>query len=239
LPGLLDLPDEIVPDYFRSYIQTYVERDIRLLENIRELTAFDRFLGLSAALCGQEINSSQLGREIGITPATSRRWLDLLENTFQWLELYPYHGNTIKRVSGKRKGFWRDTGITCYLQRISSPEALAVSPLRGALFEAWVVNSIYRLSSLLATPPHLYHWRTAGGAEVDLILELDGRLFPIEVKCKTTLTKHDTRGLRAFRETYGQDKVAPGVIVYAGHECYRVDPFTIAIPWNTLHDSEQ
>lgn len=158
LPGLLDMPDEIAPDYFRSYIQTYVERDIRVLENIRELSAFDRFLGLSAALCGQEINASQLGREIGITPATARRWLDLLENTFQWLELYPYHGNTVKRVSGKRKGFWRDTGMACYLQRISSPEALSVSPLRGALFETWVVNSIYRQASLLATPPQLYHW---------------------------------------------------------------------------------
>jgi len=234
LPGILDMPDEIVPDYFRSYIQTYVERDIRLLENIRELSAFDRFLGLSAALCGQEINASQLGREIGITPATSRRWLDLLENTFQWLELFPYHGNTIKRISGKRKGFWRDTGMACYLQRISSPEALAVSPFRGALFESWVVNSIYRLSSLLATPPQLYHWRTSGGAEVDLILELNGRLFPIEVKCKTTLSGHDTRGLRAFRETYGQDKVAPAIIVYAGNECYRVDPFTTAMPWNGL-----
>ncbi len=234
LPGILDMPDEILPAYFRSYIQTYVERDVRLLENIRELASFDRFLGLSAALCGQEINASQLGREIGITPATSRRWLDLLENTFQWRELFPYHGNTIKRVSGKRKGFWRDSGICCYLQRISSPNTLAVSPLRGALFESWIVNELAALAALLPMPPHLYHWRTSGGAEVDLVMELDGRLFPIEMKCKTNLTRHDSRGLRAFRDTYGADKVAPAIIVYAGHECFRLNETTTAIPWQAV-----
>ena len=232
LPGILDMPNDILAGYFRSYIQTYVERDVRLLENIRELSSFDRFLGLSAALCAQEINSSQLGREIGVTPATSRRWLDLLENTFQWLELFPYHGNTIKRISGKRKGYWRDTGLACYLQRLSSPEALAVSPLLGPLFEAWVVNHLYRLSSLLPTPPQLFHWRTSGGAEVDLIMALDGCLFPVEIKCKTSLTKHDTRGLRAFRETYPAEKIAPALIIYAGKECYRIDRHTTAIPWN-------
>ena len=234
LPGILDMPDEILPGYFRSYIQTYVERDIRLLENIRELTAFDRFLGLSAALCAQEINASQLGREIGITPATSRRWLDLLENTFQWRELFPYHGNTIKRVSGKRKGFWRDSGICCYLQKISSPESLAVSPMRGALFESWLTNELSSLAALLPMPPQLYHWRTSGGAEVDLVMELDGRLFPIEMKCKTNLTRHDTRGLRAFRDTYGKDKVSPAIIVYAGHECFRLNETTTAIPWQAV-----
>ncbi len=234
MPGCLDMPNEIIPAYFQSYIQTYVERDIRLLENIKELTSFDKFLGLSAALCGQEINGSQLGREIGITPATARRWLDLLANTYQWLELFPYHGNTIKRISGKRKGYWCDTGLACYLQRISSPDALAVNPLLGSLFESWAVNNLQRVSALLPTPPHLYHWRTTGGAEVDLVMELDGRLFPIEMKCKTNLNRHDTRGLRAFRETYGEEKVAPGLIVYAGQDCYQLNEFTTAIPWQAL-----
>ena len=160
------MPDEILPEYFRLYIQPYVERDVRLLENIRELADFDRFLGLSTALCAQEINASQLGREIGIPPATSRRWLDLLENTFQWRELFPHHGNTVKRVSGKRKGFWRDSGICCYLQRISSPESLAVNPMRGTLFESWVTNELSSFAALLPMPPQLYHWSAGGGAEV-------------------------------------------------------------------------
>lgn len=234
LPGTIDLPDTIISDYFRSYVQTYVERDIRVLEDIRELAAFSRFLGLCAALTAQEINSAHLGREIGITPATARRWLDLLTNTYQWLELLPYHGNTVKRVSGKPKGYWRDTGIACSLQRISSADSLAVSPMFGAMFETWVVNSIFRQTLLMSTPPQLYHWRTTGGAEVDLVMELDGRLYPVEIKSKTVLSGHDVSGLQAFRRTYGPDKVGPGIVIYAGRECYRINQDTLALPWNIM-----
>ncbi|MBN1105541.1 MAG: ATP-binding protein [Deltaproteobacteria bacterium] len=232
LPGLLDSPDEIVPDYFSAYIQTYVERDIRLMEDIRELSAFGRFLGLAGALTAQEVNASQFGRDVGVTPATARKWLDLLTNTYQWLELFPYQGNTVKRLSGKRKGFLRDTGMGCYLQRISSPDALAVSPMLGPMFETWAVNEVLRQGSTLAMPPQAYHWRTGGGAEVDLVLERDGRLYPIELKCKSNVTGHDVRGLRAFRETYPKEKIMTGLVVYAGKDSYRVDDHTMAIPWN-------
>lgn len=238
LPGLLDAPDEIVPDYFRSYVQTYVERDVRLMEEIRELASFGRFLGLTGALTAQEVNASQFGRDVGVTPATARKWLDLLINTYQWLELFPYQGNTVKRLSGKRKGFLRDTGMACYLQRISSPEALAVSPMLGSMFETWVVNEVLRQGITLAMPPQAYHWRTGGGAEVDLLIERDGKLYPLEVKCKSNLTKHDARGLRAFRETYGNGSIMTGLIIYAGSDCYRVDEHTVALPWNVkLRDS--
>jgi len=232
LPGLLDVPDDVVPDYFRSYVQTYVERDVRRMEDIRELAGFGRFLGLAAALTAQEINSSQLGREVGVTPGTARRWLDLLASTFQWLELFPFHGNAIKRLSGKRKGFVRDTGMACSLQRVSSPEALAVSPALGALFETWAVNAIHAQFATLTVPPQVYHWRTAGGAEVDILLERDGMLYPIEAKCKTNLNGGDTRSLRAFRETYPLARIMPGLILYAGSECYWVDKETLALPWN-------
>ncbi|RJQ59463.1 MAG: ATP-binding protein [Desulfobacteraceae bacterium] len=232
LPGLLDAPDEIVSDYFRSYIQTYVERDIRRMEDIRELAAFDRFLGLAGALTAQEVNASQFGRDVGVTPSTARKWLDLLINTYQWIELFPYQGNTVKRLSGKRKGFLRDTGMACYLQRISSPDALAVSPMLGPMFEAWVVNEVLRQGITLAMPPQAYHWRTGGGAEVDMVLERNGKLYPLEVKCKSHLTGHDVRGLRAFRETYPKEKIMTALMIYPGSDCYRVDEHTVALPWN-------
>jgi len=232
MPGLLDAPDPIVPDYLRSYVQTYVDRDIRAMENIRELAGFGRFLGLAAALTAQEINASKLGRDVGVTPSTARRWLALLANTYQWMELPPYHGNAVKRLSGKRKGFLRDTGLAAYLQRISSPRALAVSPLLGPLFETWILNQIHGQFIQLQVPPTAHHWRTAGGAEVDIVLERDGRLYPIEVKCKSNVTGHDARGLRAFRDTYPRNQVMTGLIVYAGTECYRVNETTIAWPWN-------
>jgi predicted AAA+ superfamily ATPase len=230
MPGTLDLPDYLITDYYRSYIQTYVARDVRTLENIRELTEFGHFLGLSGALSGQEINASQLGRDVGVKPATARRWLDLLANTYQWLELFPYTGNTIKRLSGKRKGFLCDAGMASYLQRISSPDALAVHPLLGAHFEGFVVNLLQRQFPILSTPPQAFHWRTNGAAEVDLVLERDGRLYPIEIKCKRNLSQHDTRGIRAFRATYPNARVEQGLIIYAGEKFYGVSDFVTAVP---------
>jgi hypothetical protein len=233
-PGILEIPDSGISTYFRSYLQTYVDRDVRTMENIKELADFNRFLNLVAALSAQEINASHLGREIGIAPATAQRWLDLLTYTYQWLELFPYHGNTIKRISGKRKGHLRDTGLGCYLQRISSPEGVAAHPNLGALFESWVVNYIYRQFVHLPLDPHAYHWRTHGGAEVDLILEMNGKLYPIEIKCKTNVSKQDASGIKAFRETYPRQNVMPGLIVYCGNECFAVDEDVIALPWNAV-----
>ena len=135
-------------------------------------------------------------------------------------------------MSGRRKGHLLDTGLACYLQRISSPEALAVSPLFGALFESWVVSDILRHFVVLDVAPQAWHWRTNGGAEVDLVLERDGRLYPIEIKAKSRPDGHDTRGIRAFRETYGPARVAPGLVVHAGRERYRLNDFALAVPWN-------
>jgi predicted AAA+ superfamily ATPase len=105
------------------------------------------------------------------------------------------------------------------------------------MFETWVVNEILRQSKILAMPPQAYHWRTGGGAEVDIILERDGKLYPVEVKCKSNLTGHDTRGLRSFRETYRNGRIMTGLIVHAGSKSYRVDEHTFALPWNVkLHD---
>lgn len=233
-PGTCTLPTSQIPRYFNSYVQTYIERDVRVQEDIRQLTEFSRFLGLSAALTAQEINTSQLGREIGITPQTARRWLDLLSFTYQWFEILPYHGNTIKRISGKKKGYFKDSGFACYLQRIESPNGLLVHPKLGAIFETWVINTIHQQFATLEVPPMTYHWRSSGGAEVDLILERNGKLYPIEIKCKTNLTKGDLSGMVAFRNTYKEDLIMPGLIIYAGSEPYKLDINTLAIPWTLL-----
>jgi predicted AAA+ superfamily ATPase len=233
-PATIELPTSQIPRYMSSYLQTYVDRDVRSMENIQHLTEFNRFLGISASLTAQEINSSQLGREIGISPQTARRWLDLLAYTYQWFELFPYHGNAIKRLSGKKKGYFKDTGFACYLQSIDSYESLARSPKLGSIFETWVVNYIVQQSSVLDVPPKMYHWRTSAGAEIDLILERNGKLYPIEIKCKTHLSGSDLSGLKAFRATYPHQEIMPGLIFYAGSEPYKLDEQTVALPWNIL-----
>jgi len=231
MPGMLQMPDGLVPDYYRSYVETYIERDIRRQGEIRDLMEFGRFLGIAGATTAREINSSHLGREIGVSPRTARNWLDMLAACHQWRELPAYSGNAAKRVSGKRKGYVLDSGLACWLQRISSPDALAASPFLGAIFETFAVSFLLSQASMMQMPPQAWHWRAAGGAEVDLVFERDGKLYPIEVKCKHALTGHDMRGLHSFHDTY-PDKAMPGVIVYAGTETYRPSGRVIAVPWN-------
>lgn len=231
LPGVLNSPNELLPNYFSSYVQTYLERDIRLIDNIKDLYQFDRFIGLASALSAQEINYSQLGREIGLTPQQAKHWMELLTYSYQWHEIAPYSGNTIKRLSKRRKGYIMDSGLACYLQRISSPEALARHPSLGAMFETYIVNYLMRMADSLYAPPQFFHWRTNGGAEVDIIMERDGCFYPIEIKCKSHVNKHDASGIHAFYETFPNLNIAPGIIIYAGNQRYPVSDKAFALPW--------
>lgn len=233
-PGILDLPNEMIPDIFQSYLRTYVERDVRRIGDVRDQHLFTRFLGLCAALTAQEINHSQIGRELGVTPQTANRWLATLRATFQWIQMQPYHGSTVKRISGRAKGYISDTGLACHLQRISSPQALAGHPLLGALFETHVVLDMSRQFCLLGAPPQVYHWRSHGGAEVDLLLERDGVFHPIEIKCKARVTPDDARGIKAFRKTYPHLKHGPGLIVAAVEEPARLRDGVLVVPYDLL-----
>lgn len=233
MPGLLDAPDSIVPAHFQSYVMTYLERDIRYLENIRDLTEFNRFMRLAAAFTAQEINASQFGRDTGITPQTARRWLDLLIHGYQWIELPPYHGNSIKRLTQKRKGYYTDTGLSTYLMSVSSPQALASHPQFGAVFETFCVNQLIRQTVRMAVTPMLYHWRTNAGAEVDVVLELNGKLYPVEIKSKTQLSGNDCKGIRAFLSEYPK-LTDMGVIMYAGDRVWQISDQLVAIPWTAI-----
>lgn len=232
-PRATQLPISQLEPFFRSYIQTYVERDVRLIENIENLTSFGDFLRLSAVGTAQEINSSHLGRELGLSSQTARKWLNLLLYTYQWIEIPPYHGNAVKRLSEKRKGYFKDTGLASHLMRLHSADALVTSMKMGTLFETWVVNYIQELLANIA-PTNCYHWRSHGGAEVDLILEKDNQFYPIEVKCKSHPTKADASSINAFRLTYPKLKIMPGLIIHAGEETYPIDHDTLALSWKVL-----
>jgi predicted AAA+ superfamily ATPase len=233
LPEVDAMDAEWVPEYHRACLRTYIERDVRLLSDVTDWQQFGRFVALAAALTAQETNHSQFGREVGVTPQTAGRWLAMLKATFQWFELPGYHGNTIKRISGKPKGFIADTGMACALQMISAPQALGGHPMVGALFETAVLADIRKLSRTMATPPSLYHWRSHGGAEVDLVLERDGRLYPIEIKLTTKPTKGDARGIAAFRAAYPDTKIAPGLVICPCEHAQRLNDTDYALPWDS------
>lgn len=233
-PKAQGLPSALLPTLFDSYIKTYIERDARSFADFADLPTFHRFYFLMGALTGQEINYSHLGRDIGITPQTAQRWLGLLQSTYQWFELPAFSMNLPKRVSGRPKGYFIDTGLAAFTQAISSPKAMASHPQVGALFETAVVNEIRKQAQLLPFTPKLYHWRSHAGAEVDIILERDGVFFPMEVKLKTHPTGGDTSGLTAFRKSYPSLQIGKGAVIAPVDKSYALTPNDIAIPWDAL-----
>lgn len=232
LPETNFLPKDVIADFHGSYQRTYIERDIRLLADVSDLAQFGRFVRLAAALTAQEINYSQLGRDIGITSQTAKRWLTTLSQTFEWFEITAYSNNPIKRISEKPKGYFADTGQVCYSQMISSPEAIGSHPLWGALFENAVVSELRKQANLIATPPHFYHWRLHSGAEVDLILERDGKFYPIEIKAKSKVTSADARNINAFRKLYPHLNVQKGLILAPTESKYAVTANDWVLPWD-------
>jgi predicted AAA+ superfamily ATPase len=233
LPEAQSQPLTSVADFHLGYFRTYIERDARNFTDLADLTLFSRFVQLAAALTAQEINRSHIGREIGVTPQTARRWLDLLRATFQWFEVPAFSGNSIKRVSGKPKGYFADSGLACSAQRISSPSALAGHPLMGALFETAVLAELRKLAALLAPPPAFFHWRAAGGAEVDVLLERDGQLYPIEIKLTSRPSRDDTRGITALRKSYSKLRIGPGLVIAPTERFIKISDEDFAIPWDS------
>ncbi|OGV37161.1 MAG: GTP-binding protein [Lentisphaerae bacterium GWF2_49_21] len=234
LPEADSLSLELIPDFHNSYLRTYIERDVRLFSDVNDLQQFGRFIRLAAALTSQEVNCSHLGRDIGVTPQTAQRWLAILSSTFQWFQIPSFSGNTTKRISGKEKGYLSDTGLACMLQMLSSPQSLSGHPLTGALFETAVLSEIRKLSVTMPIPPYIYHWRSHGGAEVDLILERDGIFFPIEVKLTGNPRRDDAKGILAFRKTYPKLKISPGLVISPTHEFSKITENDYSLPWDTL-----
>lgn len=237
MPQAYFIQPENLPNFFMAYARTYIERDARAFADILDWQLFRRFVGLTAALTAQEINYSQLGRDLGLTPQTARRWLAILHATFQWYEVPAFSGNTVKRISGKPKGYVSDTGFSCAVQAISSPRSLGVHPLLGSLFETAVVGEIRKQSEILSVRPNLYHWRSLRGAEVDLILERDGKLYPIEIKAASHPSRADTRGITLFRQTYPNLKVEKGLVIAPTEKVIALNDNDIAIPWDMCFES--
>lgn len=226
------LPASLLADFYSAYFRTYIERDVRLILEAGDWNQFGAFVQLITALTAQEVNHSQLGREVGITPQTAKRWLSVLQATFQWHEVPAWSGNLIKRISSKPKGYLSDTGLACALQRISSPQTLAGHPITGALFETAVVGEIRKRMAPLSSRPHLHHWRLHSGSEVDLLLERDACLYPIEIKLTSRPKPKDARGIRAFREAYPKHRIAPGLVIAPIESMEQLCPGVFAIPWD-------
>jgi len=200
-----------------GYVRTYVERDVRQVANIGDLDAFTRFVGLCAGRAGSLLNASSLGADAGVTHSTAKRWLSVLRAGYVVHLLQPHHRNFSKRLIKSPKLYFSDTGLLCHLLGIRKPEDIRLHPLRGPIFENFVVNEIQKLFLHNGQRPPLYFWRDSRGLEVDLIIDLGSRRIPVEIKSGMTVASDFFDGLNRYLRLSGDPG---GVLVYGGAESY-------------------
>lgn len=196
-PGLL--AGQMHPlDFYPSYIQTYIGRDVRQIKSIENLGRFQNFLKLCAGRIGQLVNFSSLAQDAGISHTTARQWLTILEASYIIFTINPYHQNFNKRLMKMPKLYFYDTGLACSLLGLEDNKQLDSYYLKGALFENLIVLEILKGRLNKGLPPHLYFWRDHTGHEVDLIGEWGGKLRVIEIKYGATFQSNYIKNLQYF-----------------------------------------
>jgi hypothetical protein len=199
--------------WFSDYVETYVERDVRQMINVRDLGAFGRFVRMCAARTGQLLNLSSVAADCGVTHNTAKAWISVLEASYLVHLLPPYHRNFGKRLIKTPKLYFLDVGLAAWLSGIREADQLQTHPLRGALFETWVVGELMKHRLNRGEPPELYFWRHVSGHEVDIVAETGGTLVPMEIKAGQTVAADYFRGLDRLSDLSG---AALGALIYAG-----------------------
>jgi predicted AAA+ superfamily ATPase len=218
--------------WYAGYVQTYLERDVRQLVNVRDLSAFQRFVRLCAGRTGQLLNLSQLAMDAGITHNTARAWISILEASHVVFLLQPHHDNFAKRLVKTPKLYFFDTGLAAWLMGIQTPAQLETHPLRGAVFETFVVSELHKMRFNRALPSNLYFWRDREGHEVDVVAEIGAGLVAIELKSGATLSSEAWKSLDHFARLAGA-RLGPRFLVYGGSESHTVRDIQ-TLPWTSL-----
>ena len=216
-----------------SYVQTYLERDVRNLRNVGDLTLFQTFLRALALRSAQLLNLSELARDVGVAVNTAKDWLSILEASFQVFILRPYFVNLGKRLVKSPKVYFTDTGLLCYLVGLRDAEHAASGPMGGAIFENLVVAELFKTSLHRGEEPSFNFWRTASGSEVDLVVESPSGLIPIEIKLSATPRPEMAREIANFRRDYG-DRATSGYVVHPGKITLPLGGGVIALPFSKL-----
>jgi uncharacterized protein len=218
--------------WYPSYVQAYLDRDVR--GSIRETNLYDfqRFLKLLAARTAQELNQSSLAKELGITIPTIRSWISLLEASSIVFLLPPFHRNFGKRVIKAPKLYFMDTGLVCYLVGLQSAQHALDGPMAGALFETAVVSNFKKTLDAYGVRDCLYYWRAVAGLEIDLLIDRGGELLPIEIKMSSTLMPRHAAGLLAWQHLAGES--SPGLIISASRETGTMGPRIVRRNWATI-----
>jgi uncharacterized protein len=207
--------------FFNGYLQTYVERDVRMLTNLKDLRLFQRFLTLLAGRVGQVVNYTSLGNDTGVSSTTVKSWISILSASFVIFELPPYHENISKRVIKSPKVYFTDPGLVAHLVGIETAEQAGRDPLRGALYENLIIVELLKRRLNAGLRPSLFFYRDTNGNEVDLVIKAGRNLVPIEIKSAATFTEEFLKGLGRFRDAVGA-KTSGGYLLYNGKERFNV-----------------
>jgi uncharacterized protein len=232
-PELAAYPDRDARLWQASYVQTYLERDVRNLRNLGDLTQFQVFLRALAARSAQILNLSDLSRDVGIAVNTVKDWISILEASFQIFILRPYYANIGKRLIKSPKVYFVDTGLLCYLVGLRDREHAAAGPMGGAIFENLVISDLYKSYLHRGEEPSLYYWRTAAGSEVDLVVETQSGLVPIEIKLSATPRPEMAREILSFQRDF-KEKALPGYVIHPGNMLLPLGQGVTALPLNRL-----
>lgn len=179
--------------FYSSYIDTYMERDVRRLSSGIDSLKFLRFLRATAARAGQQVNYKGIADDAEIDQATAKSWLHILEALGIIFLLHPYSNNLLKRTVSTPKLYFYDTGLVCYLTRWTSPETAMAGAMNGALLENFTVSEVMKSYQNAGQEPFLYYYRDSDAKEINLLLEQDGKLFPLEIKKMATPPKKLTK----------------------------------------------
>ncbi|MCL2776987.1 MAG: ATP-binding protein [Polyangiaceae bacterium] len=208
--------------WFDGYVRTYLERDLLDLAAISALPDFRRLMRAACLRTGQLLNQTELGRDIGLPQPTVHRWLNLLETSYLLVRLPAYSVNRTKRLIKTPKLYWADTGLAMHLGEVSKPE--------GAHLENLVLHDLLAWRDARVDRVELGYWRTAGGEEVDFVVETGGKLVPIEIKATARPRLGDTAHLRSFRAEYGA-KARAGLLLHTGSSVEWLAPDVLGAPW--------
>jgi uncharacterized protein len=200
-----------------DYVETYIERDLRNIISIRDLSLFRKFLMLCAGRIGQILNLQSLSNDIGVSHTTVRTWIAALEASYIVFLLQPYFRNISKRLVKSPKLYFYDVGLAAFLLGIENVKQIERDPLRGNLFENMVIAEAIKFRLNMGKRPNIFFYRDSAGNEVDMIYELGQDLFPVEIKAGATITTDYFRGLNSFMKT-GSPTPLGGGLIYGGND---------------------
>lgn len=214
--------------FYRSYVQTYLQRDVRDLVNVGDLETFMRFLKATAARTGQLLNYADLARDCGVSLNTARNWMSVLQASHQVFLLPAWHSNLTKRLYTTPKLHFLDTGLCAYLTEWSSPATLSAGAMSGAILESYVVGEILKSWWHKGKDPSLYHYRDKDGCEIDILISHDGNLYPMEVKRAASVQVRDIKAFPLLERRGAH--VGAGAVWSLGAQRMPLDRTTDIIP---------